>query len=194
MNQKNGVIIVSVMSDSRTFANRKELNSFVDSIPGEFSPLEYAAKQKRDALDAGITLPPSDPPAPKPPTRFDDRIAELDQEEEEAETVYSESEEAWLSRLQESRAEVPRRFHGARDNSTKLSCFHVWKQERAAELAGLEFALGKADRKLQRARARANALRIARDRWRAEEQVRVVYEGQEVSLAEFTELRKSEGM
>ncbi|MEE9185347.1 MAG: hypothetical protein V3U39_12860, partial [Acidimicrobiia bacterium] len=82
--------------------------------------------------------------------------------------------------------------HEARDNSAKLSRFQTWKQERAAELASLEFAFQKADRKLQRARARANALRIARDRWRAEGQVRVVYEGQEVSLAEFAELRERE--
>ena len=192
MNQKNGVIIVSVMSDSRTFANYKELNSFVDSIPGEFSPLEYAAKQKRDALDVGITLPPSDPPAPKPPTPFDDRISVLDQEEEEAGAQYMEAKDAWTSGLQEFRAEAPRRLQKARDNTTKLSRFQNWITEGRAEVRNLERAFQKADRMLQRARAQANALKVARDRWIQEQEVRVIYEGQEVSLAEFTELRKRE--
>ena len=194
---KNETITVSALSSSRTFASREELAEFVREIEdqnGSFDPLEFRARQVLAGLDSAMDYlaEPADKPDPKPPTPFDDRIAELGQEEEGAETVYTESKEAWLTRLQELRAEAPRRFRGARDNSATLSGFQTWKQERAAELAGLEFALGKADRKLQRARARANALRIARDRWRAEQEICLVYEGEAVTLAEFTELRKHE--
>ena len=59
-------------------------------------------------------------------------------------------------------------------------------------MAKLEFAFQKADRKLQRVRAQANALKIARDRWIQEQRVRVSYEGETLTIAEFTERRKRE--
>jgi hypothetical protein len=192
MNRDENEITVSALSSAKTFANYKELDSFVDSIPNVYGPLEWAAREKRDALKGGGTPPPSDPPVPKLPTPFDDRVAALVREEEEVETVYAESKDAWLSLLQESRVEFARRLHAARDNSAKLSCLHAWKQERAAEQASLEFAFQKRDRKLQRARARTNALKIARDRWIQEQRVRVSYEGETLTVAEFTERRKRE--
>ncbi len=196
MNQKNGEITVSVPGRERIFPNREALKRFVvelrETRGGLYSELEYVAIRTLASLNGGVTPPPSDPPTPPEPTPFDDRCAVLDQEEKEDEARYAESKEAWLSRLQELRAEAPRRFHRARNNSAKLGRLQTWKQERAAELASLEFAFQKADRKLQRARGRANLLRLARDRWRAEQECRVVYEGQEVSLAEFTELRERE--
>ena len=192
-NQKNGAITVSALSSSRTFADRKELERYVAALI-DFGPLELAAKQMLAWLNGGGTSRiRAIAPPPKPPTPFNDRVAVLDQEEEGAGTVYAESKEAWLSRLQESRVEFGRRLSKARGSTAKLGRFQAWRQERAAELASLEFAFRKADRRLQRARARANAMRIARDRWIQEQAICLVYEGQEVSLAEFMELQELEG-
>lgn len=191
-NQKNGEITVSALSSSKTFANYKELNSFVESMANAFSPLAYAAKQKRDALDAGVTPHPSDPPDPPSPTPFDEQCAVLDEKEEDAETQYVELKEASHSQLDKLRAEAARRFARARGNSAKVSNAQIWLESARAEHRNLEFAFRKAERKLQRSRARANLLRQARDRWRQEQQIRVVFEGQAVTLAEFEELRRNE--
>ena len=192
-NQKNGEIIVSVLSSSKTFASYKELESFVDSLPNIYGPLEYAALRTLASLKLGgashVREIAPDPPEPTP---FDDRIAVLDQEEEGAETVYEESKEAWLSRLQELEADAPRRFHKAQGNPTKFSRFQIWLEERNDEVRNLDRAFAKADRKLRRSRARANALKDARARWRQEQTIRVIFEGEAVTLAEFEQLRKHE--
>jgi hypothetical protein len=192
MNQKNRVITVrAAMSRSKTFANRKELEGFVAELEktrgGVYDPLEWNAIRKLAALNGGGVPPPSDLPDPKPPTPFDERISVLEREEDEAEAAYAESKEAWFARLQELKAEAPRRH-----NTTKLSRFQLWLEDGQAEVRNLEFAFGKAARTLQRKRAGMNALKIQRDRFRREQECRVVYEGQEVSLAEFAALRKRE--
>ena len=196
LNQNENAIIVSVPGEERTFPTREALARFVaeadDNRRGVYSNFEYVAKRTLASLNGGGTPPPSDPPVPKLPTPMDDQCAVLDQEEEEVETVYSESKEAWLSRLQGLRAEVPRRFHMSRGNSAELSRFQLWLEDGQAEARNLEHAFQKADRKLQRARARVNALKIARDRWIQEQRVRVSYEGETLTLAEFTERRKRE--
>ena len=197
---KNETITVSALSSSRTFASREELAKFVREIEdqnGSFNPLEFRARQVLAGLDSAMDYlaVPADKPDPKPPTPFDDRIAELEREEEEDEAQYMGAREAWLSRLQELRAEVPRRFHGARDNSAKLSRFQNWVEEGQAQVAKLEFAFQKADRKLQRKRAALNALKIQRDRWRQEQGVRIHNledPSQPFTLTEYTALMERE--
>jgi len=90
-------------------------------------------------------------------------------------------------------AEARKRLHETRGNPTKLSRAMDWVERTQAEIAGLRAQAMLSDAKLRRRIAAANALKLARDRLRQEQRVRVVHEGRTLTLAEFEEARRREG-
>ena len=197
MNQQKNEkeITVTSLSSVKTFANQKELKGFVDGVPNQWSPLELAAKHKLDALESGGTPPPSELPDPKPPTRLDEQVAGAARELEVAEEKWLAARLAWLSRARVLENEVPGRLRKARGNLTELSRVDNWVNDGQGEVGRLKRATEIAEKKLKRARAKYNKLKLAADQLRREQDILISvpdHPDSPLTLAEFEEFQRLE--
>jgi len=191
---KNETITVGALSSSKTFANQKELKSFVDSVPDQWGPLELAAKHKLAALESGAVQQVVSPAA-KPPTKLDEQVAGAGRELEVAEEKWTVARLAWLSRARVLENEVPGRLRRARGNPTELSRVGNWVNDGQGEVGRLRRVTEIAEKKLKRVRVKYNELKLEADRLRQEQRVRIHNledPSQPFTLTEYTELRERE--
>jgi len=186
-NQRIGEITVSKLSRSQTFKNIDALRDAVESAP-EWGPFEWAARQKLLELDGGTAQQvvtaaeetPTDPP----------EVITAWVEFQAAEEETAAARDEWLSVTRTLEDEVAQRIRKARGNATEISRVGNWINAGQAEVGQLKKAFLTAEKNLKRARATYNDLKLESDRQRREQAVRVVHDGQEVSLQEYAELRQ----
>jgi hypothetical protein len=177
-------ITVTALSRSRTFSDLSELASFVEEVVenrgGLYDPFEVAAIQKLATVANGQassdvhriaknTTFHSPRREPRPPTPFDQRIAE-------AEDRLESKEEEWLETRKRRRgivSEGERLIAAAREKGgTDAVVAHRVRQVRGTaqqKVADSDEVVEVARKALTRARARRNALTLAADRWRYEQ-------------------------
>lgn len=197
-------ITVSALSKTRTFGGVEELAEFVtealENRGGIFNPFELACIGRLAELSNGGVPPrvheiarkarfhsPTEPGRAEKLRRegpYGERIAEAEARVQEATEAHEAAQEAQNRVAAEGEAAVRRARDGSGSstNASKVSRVAA-EHERAFQQATEN--LRDARRALTRATARLNALRIAADRQRYEEEARYVHEGEAVTLAEL---------
>jgi len=204
----NETITVTALDRSEEFEDVEHLASHVGEVlehrGGILDPMEIACIAEL-AQRNGASRPDVEriarqtrffePTRAKGPTPLDDRVRDAQEKAEEAEAALAEANEAWRAEAREADLEYRQRIRKASENPARLIGADRWAEGRQAQVRALEAEFRAADDARRRARARANALELTRDRWRYDEAVRLSVPGraEAVTLAEFAAYREREG-
>jgi len=203
---KDGTITVAALGRSQEFAGVEDLASHVAEVlecrGGVLDALEIKCVQEL-ARRNGAARPEAEriaratsffePSRPKIDTPLDDRVRDAEAKEAEAEAARLKSNESWRDASRDADTEYRRRVHEAAENPAKLLNADLWAGSRQAHVHAFEADFRAADDSARRARARLNALRLAADRWRYDQEARFFHPDASEPLT-LAELRKAKGL
>jgi len=132
-----------------------------------------------------------EPRRDKIPTPLDDRIRDAEAKADEAEAARIKANEAWRAAMRAADGEYQQRLHKAAANPSRILNADRWIEGRQAHVRALEADFRGADDAARRARARLNALRLAADRWRYDQEARFFHPdaSEPLTLEEFRQMR-----